>query len=180
LLQPPDQLEAFLLQLQHVLCLQALTLLEDINHQDICWGYNVAGCQQSRRPLECVEGNFLVQVSDKLTREETFLDLVLNNTEGLIKKVKTGGTLGCSDHATVEFVVLRNMGLAISGIRAPNFRKGSFKVFMGLLGESSWKAVLEDKGVEQSTQIFTDAFLRVQEKSFPQYKKIGRGGRKPA
>lgn len=29
-----------------------------------------------------------------------------NNTEEIIKAVKAGGSLGCSDHALVEFVIL--------------------------------------------------------------------------
>ena len=39
--RPPDQWEpvdkAFLLHLQEVLCLQALVLMRDFNHPDICW-----------------------------------------------------------------------------------------------------------------------------------------------
>ena len=34
------------------------------------------------------------------------LDLVLTNKEGLVRDVKTGGSLGCSDHEMVEFGIL--------------------------------------------------------------------------
>jgi len=53
-----------------------------------------------------------VQVLDKLTGAVMFLDLFLTSSEELIKEVKTGGTLGCSDHALLEFVVLRKMDLS--------------------------------------------------------------------
>ena len=69
--RPPDQWEpvdkAFLLHLQEVLCLQALVLMRDFNHPDICWDSGMAGGRQSRRFLEPVEGKFLVQVLDGLT-----------------------------------------------------------------------------------------------------------------
>jgi len=68
---PPDEGEpadeAFLLQLQGVLCLQALVLMGDFNHPDICWDSSTAGGRQSRRFLESAEDNFLVQVLDGLT-----------------------------------------------------------------------------------------------------------------
>ena len=54
--RPPDQVEsfdeAFLLQLQEALCLQALTLMGDFNHPDICWENNTASCKPSRK-LSC-------------------------------------------------------------------------------------------------------------------------------
>ena len=49
--RPPDQGEsfdeAFLLQLQEALCLQALTLMGDFNHPDICWNSCMEGDRQS-------------------------------------------------------------------------------------------------------------------------------------
>lgn len=41
-----------------------------------------------------------------------FLDWVLTSAKNIIKEVKIGGTLGYSDRALVEFVTLRNKGLA--------------------------------------------------------------------
>jgi len=37
---------------------------------------------------------------------------VVISAEEHVKGVKTGSTLGCSDHALVEFGISRNMGLA--------------------------------------------------------------------
>ena len=65
---PPDQEEAvdeaFLLQLQEVSHSQALVLMGDFKHPDICWDSGMAGGKQSRRFLESVKDNFLVQVID--------------------------------------------------------------------------------------------------------------------
>ena len=66
--------EAFLLQLQEVLSLQALVLMGNFTHQDICWDSGMVDGRQSRRFLESIEDNFLVQVLDGLTQGEALLD----------------------------------------------------------------------------------------------------------
>ena len=48
-----------------------------------------------------------MQVLDKLTGAVMFLDLFLTSSEELIKEVKTGGTLSCSDCALVAFCDLK-------------------------------------------------------------------------
>jgi len=60
-----------------------------ISIPNICWESNIVGCRQSRRLLECTEDNFLVQISDKSTRGETLLDLVLTNAWEIIVEVET-------------------------------------------------------------------------------------------
>jgi len=57
-----------------------------------------------------MEGNFLSQVIARHTRGDAILDLLVTNKSELIGDVKTGGSLGCSDHAPVEFIVLRDKG----------------------------------------------------------------------
>lgn len=67
--RPPDKEEAvdkaLLLQPQEVSRLQALVLMEDFNHPDICWQDNMVSCKRSRRLLESINDNFLVQVLDR-------------------------------------------------------------------------------------------------------------------
>jgi len=50
-------------------------------------------------------------------KRDALLDLMLTNASELISGVKTGGSLGCSDHALVEFTVLRDMGRVKCGVR---------------------------------------------------------------
>ena len=57
------------------------------------------------------------------------LDLLLTNTVQLIGDIRIGGCLGCSDHALVEFVILRNVGLAKSRVRILNFSRLSTRKF---------------------------------------------------
>ena len=40
------------------------------------------------------------------------LDLVLSNEEESIRDIKIGGSLSCSNCAVVQFVILKNVGLA--------------------------------------------------------------------
>ena len=64
--EPAD--EAFFLQLQKVLCSQAFVLMKDLNHLDICWENHTASCKRSRRLLESMDDNLLVQILDRPTR----------------------------------------------------------------------------------------------------------------
>ncbi|KAK4827902.1 hypothetical protein QYF61_022325 [Mycteria americana] len=57
------------------------------------------------------------------------MHLLVTNTSQLTGDIKTGGSLGCSDHALVEFAVLRDMGQAESKARTLNFRKANFQLF---------------------------------------------------
>jgi len=105
---------------------------------------------------------------------------MLTNASELIGGIKTGGSLGCSDHALVEFTVLRDMGKARSIVRTLNFIKANFQLFKELVSRTPWEMVLSDRGAEQSWQIFKDAFHKVQELSVPRCKKSGKEGKRPA
>ena len=48
----------------------ALVLMGDFNFPDICWEYNIVQKKQSRRFLECMEDNFVMQLVRESLREE--------------------------------------------------------------------------------------------------------------
>ncbi|KAK4822198.1 hypothetical protein QYF61_011839 [Mycteria americana] len=56
-----------------------------------------------------MEDSFLRQVIDSPTREDAILDLMTTNASELICDIKTGGSLGSTDHALEEFAVLGDM-----------------------------------------------------------------------
>ncbi|PKU39914.1 rna-directed dna polymerase from mobile element hypothetical protein [Limosa lapponica baueri] len=86
--------------------------MEDFSHLNICWRDNTAGYKRSRRFLECIDDNFLLQVVEEPMRRGAVLGLVLTNKEGLVGNVKLKGNLGCSDHEMVEFKIhLHQRGL---------------------------------------------------------------------
>jgi len=95
-----------------------------------------------------------------------------------IKDIKIRGSLGCSDHTLVEFMILRNVGLAKSGVRILTFKTAKFRLFKNMLNKTSWEEDFRGKGVKQSCLLFKNAFLRVQELFSPQNKKADRRSRK--
>ncbi|GAB0186660.1 hypothetical protein GRJ2_001131300 [Grus japonensis] len=122
----------------------------DFNHPDICWRDNAAERKQSRKFLECVNDNFLLQVIEEPTRRGAMLDLVLTNKEGLVRNVKLKGTLGCSDHKMVEFKILRAARRANSKLTTLDFRRTDFGLFRDLLGRVPWDKALEERGAQES------------------------------
>ncbi|PKU29725.1 rna-directed dna polymerase from mobile element jockey- hypothetical protein [Limosa lapponica baueri] len=106
MMRPPNQDEEadeiFYKQMGEVSRSLVLVLMGDFNLLDICWEYNTAEREQSRRFLECVGDNFLTQLVRETTREGALLDLLLMNREGLVGDVRVGGRLGHSDDEMIE------------------------------------------------------------------------------
>jgi len=128
--RPPDQEEevdeAFYRQLKAASQSQALVLVGDFNHPDICWEDHTARHTQSRRFLQGINDNFLMQVVEEPTSRGILLDLVLTNREGLVEDVRVGGRLGCSDHEMVNFRILHGGSRAIIRIKTLDFRRANF------------------------------------------------------
>jgi len=55
----------------------------DFNQPDISWEDQTARHKQSRRFLQSIDDNFLIQVVEEPTRKGTLLDLVLTNNDWL-------------------------------------------------------------------------------------------------
>ncbi|GAB0205782.1 hypothetical protein GRJ2_003043800 [Grus japonensis] len=148
--RPPDQGdradEALYRQIEAASRSQALVLMGDFNHPDICWRDNAAERKQSRKFLECVNDNFLLQVTEEPTRRGAMLDLVLINEEGLVGDVKLKGSLGCSDHKMVEFRILRAARRVCSKLTTLDFRRADFDLFRDLLGRIPWDKALKGRG----------------------------------
>jgi len=131
--RPPDQREevneACYKQLKAASQSQALVLMGDFNHPDISWEDHTARNKQSRRSLQSIDDNFLMQVVEEPTRKGALLDLALTNKEGLVEDVKVGGSLGCSDHKMIELRILCGSSRAISRIKTLDFRRANFDLF---------------------------------------------------
>jgi len=98
----------------------------------------------------------------------------------VIDDIKIGDSLGCNEHALVEFTVLRDTEQAKTKVRTLNFRKAKFQLFKELVNRTPWETALEDKGAEQIWQVFKNAFCTVQELLIPRCKKSGKEGKRPA
>lgn len=83
---------------------QALILMGNFNHPDTCRRDNMAIHRQLRRFHECVNYNFLTQVTEESTRRDAMLDPVLINREEL---ELLQGKFGCSGQEIKQFKILR-------------------------------------------------------------------------
>uniref|UniRef100_A0A8B9ISU6 Endonuclease/exonuclease/phosphatase domain-containing protein n=1 Tax=Amazona collaria TaxID=241587 RepID=A0A8B9ISU6_9PSIT len=181
--RPPDQGdsvdEALYRQIGAASCSQALVLMGDFNHPDICWRDGTAWHKQSRRFLDYVEDNFLLQVIEEPTRRGAMLDLVLTNREGLVGNLKLQGSLDCSDHEMVEFEILRTVRRACSKLTALDFKRADFGLFRNLLSKVPWDTALEGRGAQDCWLIFKDDLLQAQERCIPTRRKFSRRARRP-
>ncbi|GAB0209274.1 mitochondrial enolase superfamily member 1 [Grus japonensis] len=181
--RPPDQGdradEALYRQIGAASRSQALVLMGDFNHPDICWRDNAAGHKQSRKFLECVDDNFLLQGIEEPMRRGAMLDLILTNKEGLVGDVKLKGSLGCSDHEMVEFRILRAARRARSKLPTLDFRRADFGLFRDLLGRIPWDKALEGRGAQDSWLVFKGHLLQAQERCIPAKKKSGKTTKRP-
>ncbi|KAG6931740.1 hypothetical protein G0U57_001044 [Chelydra serpentina] len=182
--RPPDQGdevdEAFFQQLTEVTRSQALVLMGDFNHPDICWESNTAVHRQSRKFLESVGDNFLVQVLEEPTRGKALLDLLLTNREEIVEEAIVDGNLGGSDHEMVEFRILTQGRKENSRIQSLDFRKADFDSLRELMGKVPWENNMRGKGVEESWLYFKETLLRLQEQTIPMCRKKSKYGRRPA
>ncbi|GAB0176444.1 hypothetical protein GRJ2_000109600 [Grus japonensis] len=181
--RPPDQGdradETLYRQIGAASRLQALVLMGDFNHPDICWRDNAAERKQSRKFLECVDDNFLLQVIEEPTRRGAMLDLILTNKEGLVGDVKLKGSLGCSDHKMVEFRILRAVRRARSKLTTLDLRRADFGLFRDLLGRIPWDKALEGRGAQDSWLIFKGHLLQAQERCIPTKRKSSKNTKRP-
>ncbi|CAM5130495.1 unnamed protein product, partial [Natator depressus] len=182
--RPPDQGdevdEAFFWQLTEVTRSHALVLMGDFNHPDICWESNTVVHRQSRKFLENVGDNFLVQVLEEPTRGRALLDLLLTNQEELVGEAKVDGNLGGSDHEWVEFRILTQGRKESSRIQTLDFRKADFDSLRELIGRIPWENNMTKEGVQDSRLYFKESLLRLQGQTIPMCRKNSKYGRRPA
>ena len=65
----------------------------DFSFPDTCWEYNIAQKKQSRRFLEYMGDNFLMQLVREPMRRAAPLDLLFTNREGLVGDVEVRAVL---------------------------------------------------------------------------------------
>ena len=133
----------------------ALVLMGDFNFPDICWEYNLAQKKQSRRFLEYMGDNFLMQLVREPMRRAAPLDLLFTNREGLVGDVEVGGCLGQSDHDMVEFSILGGVRTGNSKTTTLDFWRADFELFRRLVGGVPWGSVLESKGVQEGWRLLS-------------------------
>lgn len=114
----------------------------DFNYPDICWLYNTTQHVQAWKILRVNVGNFLVQVMEELMRKGVLLYLLLANLQELVEHMKVGGSLGCSDHEMVEFMIPCEGRKAINRARIWDLLRANFGLFKDLLVRIPWDKAL--------------------------------------
>jgi len=182
--RPPDQEEevekAFYKQLKVASQSQALVLMGDFNHPELNWEDYIARHMQLTMFPQSTDDNLLMQVVEEPTRRGALLDLVTVNKDGLAEDVKAGGSLGCSDHAMVNFRILCGGSRAISRIKTLDLRRANFGLFKEILGGIPWVRALEGRGVQECWSLFKHHFLYAQDLCIPLSKKSRKRSRRLA
>ena len=129
----------------------ALVLMGDFNFPDIYWEYSKAQKKRSRRILEYMENNFLMQLVGEPTRGAAPLDLLFTKRKGLVGDVEVRGCLGQSDHDMVEFSILGGARRGNSKTATFNFLREDFELFRRLERGVPQDSVLESKGVQDGS-----------------------------
>jgi len=134
----------------------ALVLVRDFNLPDICWKYNTAERNQSRRFLECVEDNFLMQLVSEPTRGGDSLDLLFTNIEGLVGDVVVRGRLRLNNHEMMEFSGHGEVKRVVSKTITMDFQRADSGLFRTLVERVPWERVLKGKGVQEVRTFFKE------------------------
>ncbi|PKU34443.1 glycerol kinase [Limosa lapponica baueri] len=162
--RPPYQdngsVEALYRQIGASLHSQTLVLMGDLNHPSICWKDSTEWHKKSRKFLECVDDNFLLQTVEEPTRIGAILDLVLTKKEGLVGNVGLKDSLGCSDYEMVEFKILRAARSVHSKLTTLDFRRADFGLLRDILGRITWEKALKGRGAQGSWLVFKDHLLQ--------------------
>ena len=156
-----------------------LVLVGDFNFTDICWNYNTADREHSRRFLECVGDNFLTQLVREPTRGSNILDLLFVNREGLVGDVKVGGHLRQSDHEMLDFSILVEPQRGVSRTATLDFRRADFNLYRTMVERVPWEVVLESVGAQEGWEYFKETVLKVQDLTIPTSRKTSRQARTP-
>lgn len=72
-------------------------------------------------------------------------DVMITSVNELIRD--TEGSVGCSNHALVEFEILRDMDQVRNKVRHLNCRKANSQLSKEIVGRIPWQIALRDKGV---------------------------------
>lgn len=104
-------------------------------------------------------------MTGELTWKDPLFKLQLPNKEELVTDEMSEGILGCSNHRTVEYKLLRGINETKSSITTLDIRRKEFELLRDLLGRIPKEIALEIKGAWENCLIFTAGLLRAQEHS---------------
>ncbi|PKU42959.1 hypothetical protein llap_6720 [Limosa lapponica baueri] len=152
----------------------------DFIFPDINWEYHTADTNTSRKFLQHIEENFLVQVLRELSRKGGLLNLLFVSREGLTDKVMIGGCLGHSGHKVAELQVIGGRRKPVSKTLILDMGRVDFGLLKELVGKVPWESAFEGIEVHECWSLFRSRLLRAQGQAIPKCWKSSKQGRRPA
>lgn len=181
--RPPGQTEdideLFLQQMTMVSNKHDTVIMGDFNYPDICWESLSGKTHGSTKFLSSLADNFICQKVEKKTRGSAILDLILTNKEEMVEEVRVAGTLGCSDHAIIEFYITKGGRPEKTQTSRLDFRRADFDGLRRRVGSIHWLEVLKDRNVQEGWEILQSEILEAQSSTIPKRGKHGKHLRRP-
>ena len=181
--QPPSQDdhtdESFCKESRDMSRSSALVLMGNFNFPDISWEYHTAEPNRSRKILQDVVDNFLVQVLREPRSKGALLDLLFVKREGLLGEEVLGGCLSHMGHEVVEFQIIVSRRKTASKTLTLDMGRADLGLLKELVSTVRWESALEGSGVHEWWSLFKSHLLRAQEQAIQKCRKSSKRGRRP-
>lgn len=127
--------------------------------------------------MKCVHVNFLIQVTDKLSRCSVG-PASMNNQEP-VGVVKVEENLSCIDHNIVEFKILSQVSKINYKNHNPGLQKSGSCLVQGSVWQDPCNTAMKEQGSQKSWLIFKDNLIKAEAWSFLTPRKTSKYGRRP-
>uniref|UniRef100_A0A803JLD2 Reverse transcriptase domain-containing protein n=1 Tax=Xenopus tropicalis TaxID=8364 RepID=A0A803JLD2_XENTR len=168
-----------LLQMEEASKLGQVVIMGDFNYPDIDWSNGVAKSEKASRFVNMLNDNFLFQVVQEPTRNESILDLVISNNTELISNICVGEHLGNSDHNMVSFEIMLQRQLYKGVTKTLNFRRADFASLRASLQCVNWERLFMGLDTEGKWNIFKTLLCRYTQQYIPLVSKERHRKAKP-
>lgn len=107
----------------------------DFNNPSICWKDDTAGDKQSRRCLDGVDDNFLLEEIRGTKEERDYAGPCPHQQEVSCGKCDASGQPWLHGHGMLEFEILRAKRRVCSKLTILDFRTADFGLYMDMLAD---------------------------------------------
>ena len=179
--RPPNQsaeLDKHMIEEINNGCNGKTLILGDFNLPCVNWEMLESRDNIGHLYIECFQDNFLEQLVDKPTRDNTTLDLVLTNYRELVQDIEIGEHFSNSDHNIIRFNLNVDKVTTVNKELRPDFNKSNFDRLRYLLDAVNWEEKFQNKDVHGMWDIFKVTLENIQSDCI-KYRPIRNKGRKP-
>ncbi|KAE8597549.1 hypothetical protein XENTR_v10016507 [Xenopus tropicalis] len=135
--------------------------------------------KKASRFVNMLNDNFLFQLVQEPTRNDSILDLVISNNTELISNICVGEHLGNSDHNMVSFEIMLQRQLYKGVTKTLNFRRADFASIRASLQCVNWVRLFMGLDTEGKWNIFKTLLCRYTQQYIPLVSKERHRKAKP-